>query len=47
MPAGFGAGKPKLNIIRLRGYPGLPLKFLKVGHRGEYGKLAQPLKVAQ
>jgi len=39
MPTGVGAGKAKVFIYRVRGYPGLHLIFLKFGHRGEYGKV--------
>ena len=39
MPTGVGAGKARKFIYRVQGYPGLPLIFLKFGHRGEYGKV--------
>jgi hypothetical protein len=37
MPTGVGAGKAKVFIYRVRGYPGLHSIFLKFGHRNEYG----------
>ena len=39
MPTGVGAGKAKICIYRVRGYPGLYLIFLRFGQRGEYGKV--------
>ena len=39
MPTGVGAGKARIFIYRVRGYPGLPFIFLKFGHRGKYGKV--------
>ena len=39
MPTGVGAGKVKVFIYRVRGYPGLHLIILKFGHRNEYGKV--------
>jgi hypothetical protein len=39
MTTGVGAGKARMIIYRIRGFPGLPLLFLKFGHRGEYGKV--------
>ena len=39
MPTGVGAGKAKIFIYRVRGYPELHLIFLKFWHRGEYGKV--------